>query len=121
MQQSVRQAAQRSPQPSLRRVLPSQRRAVGLGAMTAALVIVPDRSASARSVSVQGVLGSRVAGGSRNEQGDLPWMVRLSTGGGAASDTAQRSSIALPRAGSTGNNVPRLAAVPSYRVTHSTF
>jgi hypothetical protein len=57
----------------VREVLPGQHRAFGLGAMTAALVIVPVKP----------------AGGARTTAGELPWMVRLSTAPGDITDTAR--------------------------------
>jgi hypothetical protein len=69
--------------------------------MTAALVIVPGEQ----------------AGGARTTAGELPWMVRLSTGAGEITDTAQRQLAALPRPGSPG----RLASVPSYRSVNCAF
>jgi hypothetical protein len=56
---------------------------------------------------------------------ELPWMVRLSTGGGAGSGTAQQSLTSRPWVDPTGNAVtsttrrPLLASVPTYRsVSH---
>ncbi|WP_344221737.1 hypothetical protein [Kribbella sancticallisti] len=97
--------------------------------MTAALVIVPVNSASARTTSAQGGQGPRVAGGTRTTAGELPWMVRLSTGCGATTDTAQRELTALPSPGSAGSNLGpgfgadsgRLAAVPAYRTACCIF
>ena len=100
-----------------RQVLPSQHRAFGLGAMTAALVIVPSHSASVRTASAQGGPGPRVAGGTPAGTGEIPWMVRLSTGSGATTGSSQRPLTASPRTGSTG----RVAPVPTYRVTRNTF
>lgn len=104
--------------PSVREVLPGQHRAFGRGAMTAALVIVPVKQ----------------AGGARTTAGELPWMVRLSTGAGDI-------TTALPRPGSPGlalvpepdaepdpepapaaRRAPvRLASVPSYRSMNCAF
>ncbi len=95
-------------QQPLRQVLPRRHRAFGLGAMTAALVIVPDHP----------------AGGTRTAAGELPWMVRLSTAPGDITDTAQRELTAPPAPGSAGHprRTPvRLASVPSYRLTNCAF
>ena len=100
-----------------RQVLPRQHRAFGLGAMTAALAIVPIHSASVRTTSAQGGPGPRVAGGTPAGTGELPWMVRLSTGCGATTGTSQRPLTAPSRTGSTGHVAP----VPTYRVTLNTF
>ncbi|NEA35466.1 hypothetical protein [Streptomyces sp. SID13031] len=114
----------------LRQVLPRHhRRAFGRGAMTAALVIVPVHSARARATSAQGGSGPRVAGGIHAVPGELPWMVRLSTGSGAETGTSQRSLTAEPWVGSTGNapqsgSTPRMslrAGVPSYRSASHLF
>jgi secreted trypsin-like serine protease len=79
-----------------------------LGAMTAALVIVPAHSASARTTSAQGDPSPRVAGGTRAALGEFPWMVRLSTGCGGAMYTNQLVLTAALCAGSTGNNISTL-------------
>ena len=95
----------------VRQVLPADHRAFGLGSMTAALVIVPHS-------------GPRVAGGIHAVPGELPWMVRLSTARGEATDTSQRLLTALPCVGSTGCDSPRsraVANVPAYRLTSKTF
>jgi hypothetical protein len=122
----------------LRQVLPRHhRRAFGHGAMTAALVIVPVHSARARTTTARGdavalgdtvpagVPGPRVSGGIHAVSGELPWMVRLSTGGGAGSGAVQQSLTTGPRVDPTGNAVtsttrrPLLASVPAYRsVSH---
>ena len=75
-----------------------------LGAMTAALVIVPAHSASARTTSAQGDPSPRVVGGTRAALGEFPWMVRLSMGCGGAMYTNQLVLTAAHCVGSTGNN-----------------
>ncbi|WP_232828360.1 trypsin-like serine protease [Kribbella monticola] len=75
-----------------------------LGAMTAALVIVPAHSASARTTSAQGDPSPRVVGGTRAALGEFPWMVRLSMGCGGAMYTNQLVLTAARCVGSTGNN-----------------
>jgi hypothetical protein len=99
----------------LRQVLPRHhRRAFGHGAMTAALVIVPHS-------------GPRVAGGIHAVSDELPWMVRLSTAGGAGSGAAQQSLTTGPWVDPTGNAVtapirrPLLASVPAYRAVSHLF
>jgi hypothetical protein len=126
----------------LRQVLPRHhRRAFGHGAMTAALVIVPVHSARARTTSARGDTvaygdavsqsgpGSRVAGGVHAVSDERPWMVRLSTGGGAGSGTAQQSLTTGPWVDPTGNALnpdvaarrPLLASVPAYRSASHLF
>jgi hypothetical protein len=116
----------------LRQVLPRHhRRAFGRGAMTAALVIVPVHSARARATAAQGGPGPRVAGGIHAVPGELPWMVRLSTAGGAETGTSQRPLTAVPWVDPTGNALPSngnstarmpvLASVPAYRRLSHTF
>ncbi|MEV8376987.1 hypothetical protein AB0P21_29865 [Kribbella sp. NPDC056861] len=114
----------------LREVLPRHhRRAFGRGAMTAALVIVPVHSARARarlgSDSVaQGSQGPRGAGGIHAVPGELPWMVRLSTGGGTEAGTAQRPLTVEPWVDPAGTARPGLrlrASVPSYRIACHVF
>lgn len=114
----------------LRQVLPRHhRRAFGRGAMTAALVIVPVHSARARATSAQGGSGPRVAGGIHAVPGELPWMVRLSTGCGAETGTTQRPLTAEPWVDSTGNaplsrgttRMSLLAGVPAYRSASHLF
>lgn len=90
----------------LRQVLPRHRRAFGHGAMTAALAIVP----------------ARVAGGIHAVPGEVPWVVRLSTGCGA-DGTVQQPLTARPWVDSAGIT-PRpatLSAVPAYRRGSYTF
>jgi hypothetical protein len=113
----------------LRQVLPRHRRAFGHGAMTAALVIVPVHSARARNplpgeeIAASGA-GPRVAGGIHTVPGELPWMVRLSTGAGATTGTDQQSLTAGPwvdSAGITRSRPASLSAVPAYRRGSYTF
>jgi hypothetical protein len=83
--------------------------------MTAALVIVPVHAARAR-----------VAGGIHAVSGELPWMVRLSTGDGAASGTGQQSLATGPWVDPTGDAAtsprrPLLASVPAYRSASHLF
>jgi hypothetical protein len=75
------------PRPALAPPLPSR----GLGAMTAALVIVPADPACARSASAHGgrvpgssvrAVSSRTRPGPREVLSGAPWMVRLSMGCG---------------------------------------
>jgi hypothetical protein len=114
----------------LREVLPRHhRRAFGRGAMTAALVIVPVHSARARArlgseTVAQGSQGPRVAGGIHAVPGELPWMVRLSTGAGAETGTAQPQLTAKPWMDPAGAARPRrrlLASVPTYRIVSHIF
>jgi len=86
-------------------------RVIGLGAMTAALVIVPVHSASAGPTSAQGEPGPRVVGGTRAALGEFPWMVRLSMGCGGAMYTTQLVLTAAHCVGSTGNNTSITATV----------
>ncbi|WBQ05023.1 hypothetical protein [Kribbella sp. CA-293567] len=115
----------------LREVLPRHhRRAFGRGAMTAALVIVPVHSARARArlgrdSAAQAGKGPRGAGGIHAVPGELPWMVRLSTAGGAETGAVQRPLTVEPWVDPTGSNAsPRtrlLAAVPAYRLVSHIF
>lgn len=113
----------------LRQVLPRHRRAFGHGAMTAALVIVPVHSARARTrlpgdAVAPSESGPRVAGGIHTVPGELPWMVRLSTGCDATTGTAQQSLTAGPwvdSAGITPSRPASLSAVPAYRRGSYTF
>ncbi|TDO35839.1 secreted trypsin-like serine protease [Kribbella sp. VKM Ac-2527] len=86
-------------------------RSAGLCAMTAALVIVPAHSASAKSTSAQGEPSPRVVGGTRAALGEFPWMVRLSMGCGGAMYTNQLVLTAAHCVGSTGNNSSITATV----------
>ena len=86
-------------------------RSAGMCAMTAALVIVPAHSASARTTSAQGDPSPRVVGGTRAAQGEFPWMVRLSMGCGGAMFTNQLVLTAAHCVGSTGNNTSITATV----------
>ncbi|MDX6248956.1 MAG: hypothetical protein QOF10_2316 [Kribbellaceae bacterium] len=88
------------------RLLTTALKTAFLGAMTAALVIVPAHSASARTTSAQGDPSPRVVGGTRAAQGEFPWMVRLSMGCGGARYTTQLVLTAAHCVGSTGNHVP---------------
>jgi len=103
----------------LRQVLPRHRRAFGHGAMTAALAIVPVYSARARTpqrgdVAAPAGPGPRPAGGIHAVPGELPWMVRLSTGGSAETGTAQQSLTAEPWVDSTGDILePSVAPAPA--------
>ncbi|TWD80999.1 hypothetical protein FB561_2101 [Kribbella amoyensis] len=92
----------------------------GLRAMTAALVIVPTHSASARTASAQGGPSSREAGGTRATRGEVPWMVRLSMGcGGTTGSAAQSVLTAQHSTGSTGHSpagrIPSAAEKPADR------
>jgi hypothetical protein len=100
-------AAPRRGTRSLSRLL----RSAGLCAMTAALVIVPAHSASAKSTSAQGEPSPRVVGGTRAALGEFPWMVRLSMGCGGAMYTNQLVLTAAHCVGSTGNNSSITATV----------
>lgn len=118
----------------LRQVLPRHRRAFGHGAMTAALAIVPVHSARARTplqgdAVAPGGPGPRAAGGIHAVPGELPWMVRLSTGCGADDGTSQQRLTAEPWVDSTGDTLNSirparqglLAGVPAYRLGFHIF
>jgi hypothetical protein len=65
----------------------------GLGAMTAALVIVPDGSVCARSASAPGGRVPELPVGPREAPSGSPWMMRLSMGCG---DETSHARLARP-------------------------
>jgi len=84
---------------------------MGAAAMTAALAVVPAKTASARTSSAQADPSPNVVGGTRAAQGEFPWMVRLSMGCGGAMYTSQLVLTAAHCVGSTGNNTSITATV----------